>query len=238
MPHSPGYRNRLACPRLEQNRNYIMRPVQVEAPGTAYTDSDLQARERDQILVGRCLQGDELAWEVIVKSYGRRIYNLGFRFTGRTDRAEDLTQETFIRAYQTLHTFRSETGSFRHWLLRVARNLIIDHYRRERRLCRSVGSEDVEDLKLEDERTPSPLRIAEQAEALKFLLKGMMTLSPDLEKAVRLRVMEGLTYHEIARVMGVSEGTIKSRVSRGRLQLAKILIKRRAPVRVAFGVAT
>jgi len=236
-PPSPGHRNKRAWPRLEQNRIHRMHPIQIDSAETPYTDSDLQARERDHMLVERCLQGDELAWEMIVKSYGRRIYNLGFRFTGRTDKAEDLTQETFIRAYQTLQTFRSETGSFRNWLLRVARNLIIDHYRRERRLCGSVGSEDVEDLKLEDERTPSPQRIAEQAEALKFLMKGMMTLAPDLEKAVRLRVMEGLTYHEIARVVGVSEGTIKSRVSRGRLQLAKILIRRRAHVGVAFGVA-
>jgi RNA polymerase sigma-70 factor (ECF subfamily) len=215
----------------------MMHPIPIDSTEIPYADNDLQAPERDSILVEQCLQGDELAWETIVKSYGKRIYNLAFRFTGRKSEAEDLTQETFIRAYQTLQTFRLETGSFGNWLLRVARNLIIDHYRRERRLCGNTASEDVEDLKLEDERTPSPQRMAEQEEAARFLRGGMMTLSPNLKEAVLLRDMEGLAYHEIARLMGVSEGTIKSRVSRGRLQLAKILGRRRSGFGPAFGVA-
>lgn len=187
------------------------------------------------MLVERCLREDERAWEMIIRLYGRQIFNLCFRFTGRKDAAEDLTQDIFIRAYQTLRTFRVETGSFRNWLFRVGRNLIVDHYRRERRLYGCTENESVEDLKLEDERTPSPLRIAEQAEAARFLMDGLMALSPELREAVLLRDMEGLTYHEVARIVGASEGTIKSRVSRGRLQLARILVRRRTHIGLAVG---
>jgi RNA polymerase sigma-70 factor (ECF subfamily) len=189
------------------------------------------------MLVERCLQGDEGAWETIVKLYGRRIFNLAFRFTGRTDEAEDLAQETFIRAYRSLASFRSETGSLRNWLVRVGRNLVIDHYRREKRFHASLVSDGLEDLRVADDRTPSPQRIAEQAEAARFLMKGMMTLGAEIREAVILRDMEGMTYREIARVVGVSEGTVKSRVSRGRLQLARVLIKRAARVGRAIPVA-
>jgi RNA polymerase sigma-70 factor, ECF subfamily len=196
---------------------------------------EFHATERDPLLVERCLRGDERAWEMIMGRYRKRIYNVCFRSTGRQDEAEDLAQDTLIRAYQTLRTFRSEAGSFRNWLFRVGRNLVVDHYRRERHLYKSFVRDDLEDLKLEDERTLSPQRIAEQAEAAEFLRDGMMRLSPDLKEAVRLRDMEGMTYHEIARLLGASEGTIKSRVSRGRTRLAKILIQRRVRIPATAG---
>jgi RNA polymerase sigma-70 factor (ECF subfamily) len=73
-------------------------------------------------LVERCLQGDDAAWETVVKSYGKRIYNLSYRYSNRKDEAEDLTQEIFIRVYQNLKSYRSEAGSFQNWILRVGRN--------------------------------------------------------------------------------------------------------------------
>ena len=182
----------------------------------------------DQKLVERCLQGDDAAWELVVTSYGKRIYNLSYRYTNHRDEAEDLTQNILIRVYQNLRSYRSEAGSFQNWLLRVARNLIIDHYRQARRFPRAGGSEELEAMNIQDERTPNPQRAAEQSEASRFLQNGLQALSPELKEAIILRDLEGISYQDIAELLGVPEGTVKSRINRGRLELAKLLMKRRA----------
>ena len=186
----------------------------------------------DDKLVERCLRGDDDAWESIVNSYSRRIYNLSYRYMGRTDEAEDLTQEIFIRVYQNLSSFRSEAGSFQNWILKVGRNLIIDHYRQTRRFPQSGGSEDLEMMNLADDKAPSPLRAAEQAEAARFLRGGLQALSPELKEAIVLRDLEGMAYQEIAGLLGIPEGTVKSRINRGRLELARLLSKRRAQMQI------
>jgi len=182
----------------------------------------------DQKLVERCLQGDDAAWEMVVSTYGKRIFNLSFRYTNRREEAEDLTQEVFIRIYQNLKSYRSEAGSFQNWLLRVARNLIIDHYRQARRFPQAGGSEELETMNIKDEKVPNPHRVAEQVEASRFLQDGLQSLSPELKEAIVLRDLEGMAYQDIAEVLAVPEGTVKSRINRGRLELAKLLIKRRA----------
>lgn len=182
----------------------------------------------DQKLVERCLQGDDAAWEMVVSTYGKRIFNLSFRYTNRREEAEDLTQEVFIRIYQNLKSYRSEAGSFQNWLLRVARNLIIDHYRQARRFPQAGGSEELETMNIKDEKVPNPHRVAEQVEASQFLQDGLQSLSPELKEAIVLRDLEGMAYQDIAEVLAVPEGTVKSRINRGRLELAKLLIKRRA----------
>lgn len=236
-PHSAGEVNGRG-PVVDRNRILTeVCPIRLDSPQNPPTDPSLQMRERDRNLVDKCLRGDESAWETIIRLYGKRILNLCFRFTRRRDEAEDLVQDIFIRAYRTLRTFRSETGTFHHWLFRLGRNLIIDHYRREKRLAGYMGSETVESLALEDVRTPSPLRIAEQAETAQFVMDGLKRLSTELREAVLLRDIEGLTYQEIARMAGISEGTIKSRVSRGRLQLARALVRRREHLTLAFCTA-
>jgi RNA polymerase sigma-70 factor, ECF subfamily len=181
----------------------------------------------DQKLVERCLQGDDGAWEAIVSSFGKRVYNLSYRYTNRRDEAEDLTQEVFIRVYQNLKSYRSEQGTFQSWILRVARNLIIDRYRQIRRYPQTGGSEELETMVLIDEKSQNPHRAAEQAEASKFLQTGLQALSPELKEAIILRDLEGMAYHEITDLLGVPEGTVKSRINRARVELAKILIKRR-----------
>ncbi len=182
----------------------------------------------DEKLVERCLQGEDSAWERIVNSYGRRVYNLSYRYTSRRDEAEDLTQEIFIRVYQNLKSFRSDVGSFQSWILKIGRNLIIDHYRQTRRFQQSGGSEELETMNLPDEHIPSPHRRAEQSEAARFLRDGLQALSPELKEAIVLRDLEGMAYQEIAELLGIPEGTVKSRINRGRLELAKLLTKRRA----------
>jgi RNA polymerase sigma-70 factor, ECF subfamily len=184
----------------------------------------------EEKLVERCLQGDDAAWEAIVNSYGRRIYNLSYRYTSRRDEAEDLTQDIFIRVYQNLKSFRSDAGSFQSWVLKIGRNLIIDHYRQTRRFQQSGGSEELEAMSIEDDKVLSPQRVAEQAEASRFLRDGLQSLSPELKEAIILRDLEGMAYQEIAGLLGIPEGTVKSRINRGRLELAKLLMKRRTQI--------
>jgi RNA polymerase sigma-70 factor (ECF subfamily) len=189
---------------------------------------ELRVLSGEQKLVERCLQGDDAAWETIVKSYARRIYNLGYRYTSQKEEAEDLTQEIFIRLYQNLKSYRSDAGSFQNWVLKVGRNLIIDHYRQTRRYQRSGGSEELETMHLKDDKLPNPHQAAEQSEASTFLRQGLQALSPELKEAVILRDLEGLAYQEIADLLNIPEGTVKSRINRARLELSKILIKRRS----------
>jgi len=179
-------------------------------------------------LVERCLQGDDAAWESIVNLYARRIFNLSYRYTSRREEAEDLTQEIFIRVYQNLKSYRSDAGSFQNWVLKVGRNLIIDHYRQTRRFQKAGGSEELETLNLQDDKLPNPHRAAEQSEAARFLKQGLQALSPELKEAIILRDLEGMAYQEIADLLSIPEGTVKSRINRGRLELAKVLMKRRA----------
>jgi RNA polymerase sigma-70 factor, ECF subfamily len=179
-------------------------------------------------LVERCLQGDDAAWESIVTSYSRRIYNLSYRYTNRRDEAEDLTQEIFIRIYQNLKSYRSDAGSLQNWVLKVGRNLIIDHYRQTRRYQQVGGTEELETMNVKDEKTPSPHRAAEQTEASRFLMDGLQALAPELKEAVILRDLEGMAYQDIAELLSIPEGTVKSRINRGRLELTKLLTKRRA----------
>jgi RNA polymerase sigma-70 factor, ECF subfamily len=181
----------------------------------------------DERAVERCLQGDDAAWETVVHSYGKRIYNLSYRYTCRRDEAEDLTQEIFIRVYQNLKSFRPDSGSFQSWVMKVARNLIIDHFRRTRRFQQAAGTEEMENMNLKDDKVPSPLRRAEQKEASRFLMDGLQALPPELKEAVILRDLEGMSYLEIAELLTIPEGTVKSRINRARLELAKLLTKRR-----------
>jgi len=182
----------------------------------------------DEKLVERCLRGDDAAWEGIVNSYGKRIYSLSYRYTGRRDEAEDLTQEIFIKVYQNLKSFRSDAGSFQNWVLKVGRNLIIDHYRQTRKYQPAAGSEELDAMPLKDDRSPSPHRSVEQSEISTFLRNGLQSLAPELKEAIILRDLEGMAYQEIADLLGIPEGTVKSRINRGRLELAKLLYKRRA----------
>jgi RNA polymerase sigma-70 factor, ECF subfamily len=180
-----------------------------------------EARAAEHSLVQRCLGGDDSAWETIVASQARRIFGLCYRYTHQREEAEDLTQEIFIRIYQNLKTFRSGTGSFHSWAMRLSRNLIIDRYRQTKRAPRFEGSQELEEMNLEDERRPSPHRRMEQADASRFIGQALCALSPENKEAVILRDLQGMPYHEMAQVLGISEGTVKSRINRGRMALAR-----------------
>ena len=180
--------------------------------------------EQELELLDRCLAGEDSAWEALLKSYNRKIYNLCYRFTGRAEEAEDVTQEVFIKVFQTLKSYHAAQGSFTTWLNRVARNHLVDHYRRARK---DRVTSSLEDELPEAEQHPSPhmepTGQVESRERREVLQQGLDKLSPDLREAVILRDLHDLDYEEIAQVLSVPQGTVKSRINRGRLELGRVL---------------
>jgi RNA polymerase sigma-70 factor (ECF subfamily) len=187
--------------------------------------------DADTQLVERCLRGDDAAWEDLVKVHTRKVYAICYRFTGSEHEAQDLTQEVFLRIFRTLKTFRAGEGSFGVWLARLTRNLLIDHYRRSR-LERS--SESLEDqLPMLEEKTAMSARtegMLAGREASELLQAALQKLSPELRETVILRDLEEMEYREIARVLEVPEGTVKSRLNRGRAELARVLRRQNVSV--------
>lgn len=179
--------------------------------------------EPDAQLVLSCLRGDGASWEEIVRRHTRRVYNLCYRFTGNSTDAEDLSQEVFLRVYRTLGSFQSQHGAFATWLSSVTRNLLVDHYRRTRRdrLTDSID-DSMEQVEIKGS-APTPHNIAEHAELSAQLQQALLQLSPELREAVILRDLQGLDYNEVQTVLGVPQGTVKSRINRGRIELARVL---------------
>jgi RNA polymerase sigma-70 factor (ECF subfamily) len=180
-------------------------------------DADIQ-------LVERCMSGDEAAWEDLVRVHTRRVYSICYRFTGTDQEAQDLTQEVFLRLFRSLKSFRAGEGSFQVWLGRLTRNLLIDHYRRTK-LERATDSIE-EQLPMLEAKTTTTTRadgLLAGREASELLQAALQKLSPELRETVILRDLEELEYREIAKVLNVPEGTVKSRLNRGRAELARVL---------------
>jgi RNA polymerase sigma-70 factor (ECF subfamily) len=182
-------------------------------------------------LIKRCLGGDAAAWEEIVRSHNRRIYNICYRFTGSQDDAEDLTQEVFIRIYRTLGSYDLERGAFPTWVTTMTRNLLVDHFRKSKqdRMTDSMdaspsGEEDAPTLgdRIKDEKPAPDASVATQ-ETQKMVQQALQKLSPELREAVILRDLQDMDYKDIALALKVPEGTVKSRINRGRTELARLL---------------
>ena len=187
--------------------------------------------DADVQLVERCLSGQEAAWEDLVRLHTRRVYSVCYRFTNSDTEAQDLTQDVFLRVFKNLKSFRAGEGLFVVWLTRLTRNLLIDHYRRTR-MDRATESIEDQTAALEENtaaiaRTDGMLAGREASELLQAALQK---LSPELRETVILRDLEELEYREIAKILNVPEGTVKSRLNRGRAELAKAL--RRQKVRL------
>lgn len=182
-------------------------------------------------LVERCLSGEQAAWEELVKLHTKRVYALCYRFTNKENEAQDLTQEVFLRVFKTLGSFRAGEGSLVVWLNRLTRNLLVDHYRRTKNLRITDAIEDklpvLEEKTAQYSRTEGLLAGREAGEVLQA---GLQKLSPELREAVILRDLQEMEYREIARVLNVPEGTVKSRLNRGRAELARVLRRNRISV--------
>ncbi len=183
-------------------------------------DPTLASTGATDALIARCLAGDQLAWEDIVRSHRRKVFNVAYKFVGRHDEAEDLTQDIFIKIFKALHTF-DRRANFQTWLISISRNLCIDHYRSVRKE-RAIMARDVDASGLSPvSRGRTPLGELEQVDLKSLIRQALAELPANLRQAVTLRDLQEFSYQEIADQLHLPEGTVKSRINRGRLELAR-----------------
>ncbi len=209
-------------------------PVPPEAPQTQAQAQRAEASAEQQALAelaARCLQGDAQAWEKLATGQHRRIYGICYRFTGSPTEAEDLTQEAFLKMFKNLGSFDPAKGGFTTWLTTLTRNLLVDNYRRTRMERASDSLDETYDG--EDDGPTKGEKLADGGKSQEQHVAGLelraqiqqalAQVSPDLREAVILRDLEDMDYKEIAEILGVPQGTVKSRISRGRAELARLL---------------
>ncbi|WP_106848473.1 RNA polymerase sigma factor SigE [Blastococcus sp. Marseille-P5729] len=171
------------------------------------------------------------SWEQIVREHSVRVYRLAYRLSGNRQDAEDLTQETFIRVFRSLASYRP--GTFEGWMHRITTNLFLDMVRRRQRVR-------FDNLSDEAERLPGthadPVTSFDHNNVDADVQAALADLPPDFRAAVVLCDIEGLSYEEIAATLGIKLGTVRSRIHRGRLQLREALAHR-SPEAVRSGGA-
>jgi RNA polymerase sigma-70 factor (ECF subfamily) len=192
-----------------------------------------QQAEQDALvrLAAQCMAGDQRAWNQLVNGQHKRVYAICYRFTGDATEAEDITQDVFLKVYRNLSSFDPEKGAFHTWITTLTRNLLVDNYRRTR-LDRATDSLDAS-LSTDDDGPSMSDRLADTRqnqeqryaglELQATIQNALQKLSPELREAVILRDLEDMDYKEIAVVLKIPEGTVKSRISRGRAELARLL---------------
>jgi RNA polymerase sigma-70 factor (ECF subfamily) len=201
---------------------------------------ETQAEPNWSDVVRRCLSGESPAWNELVRAHHRRVYALCYRFTGSPTDAEDLTQEVFLKIYANLTSFDTGRGTLQVWITTLTRNLLVDHFRRTRNL-RITGSLDEGWEQSGDDRPmiamdrleakgPTQHDQATRRELEKMVQGALAQVSPELREAVILRDLQDMDYKEIAQVLGIPEGTVKSRISRGRAELARLLERNKREV--------
>ena len=170
-------------------------------------------------LIEQCLSGDQAAWETIVRQNWRKVFNVAYKFVGKHDEAEDLTQDIFLKIFKALSTF-DRRANFQTWIISISRNLCIDHYRSVRKerqtIAREVDAADLQPVSLDR----GPYQAAEHQDLRGMLRQALQALPATLRTAVVLRDLQELSYQEIADQLGLPEGTVKSRINRGRIELA------------------
>src|ERR671918_838673 len=177
-------------------------------------------------IIQRCLAGDQIAWEQIVRQHWRKVFNIAYKFTGKHDEAEDLTQDVFLKIFKSLNTF-DRRANFQTWLISVSRNLCIDHYRSVRKERETINRDvDASELSPVSHDTAADTRL-EQRDRVALLRQALDKLAPTLRTAVMLRDIQELSYQEIADRLHLPEGTVKSRINRGRTELARQIQKLR-----------
>jgi RNA polymerase sigma-70 factor (ECF subfamily) len=183
-------------------------------------------------LIEQCLAGDQGAWEQIVRQNWRKVFNVAYKFVGKHDEAEDLTQDIFLKIFKALNTF-DRRANFQTWIISISRNLCIDHYRSVRKERQTIAR-DVDSNELQPATTErGPYAQAEHQDLRAQLRQALEALPLTLRTAVVLRDLQELSYQEIADRLGLPEGTVKSRINRGRIELAHQLkrLQDKQPVR-------
>ena len=178
--------------------------------------------DSDRTLADRHRYGDPEAFAEIYRGYETMVYNLALRLSGDPERAADLSQEIFLRIYRHLDRFRGRS-TLKTWIYRVAVNHCRSRLRRRKLSLEPVGTDDVRLLSLPDARR-GPEERAMAGDAERAVRRALAEIPRSYREAVVLRDLEGLAYDEIAQVLGVKIGTVRSRIARGRRRLARILV--------------
>ena len=200
-------------------------------PAARASRGEVRPLEQDWSQVVRhCMEGDSGAWAELVRTHQKRVYGLCYRFTGNPADAEDLTQDVFLKIYSNLASFDPGLGSLPVWITTMTRNLLVDNFRRTRnqRATSSLdeGWDQTEEMRPVDRLAgggPSAHDTAARNELSRMVQGALTKVSVELREAVILRDLQDLDYKEIAQVLGIPEGTVKSRISRGRAELARLL---------------
>ncbi len=173
------------------------------------------------ILVERCRKGDALAWEALVRQFQSRIYGLAFYYLKDAEEARDLAQEIFVRLYQNLDNFK-QTQNFVPWMLSIARNCSIDRLRRLKVRPRTSWTEETPEP---EDHGPNPEQAYETQNRKRLVYNALEKLSLQSREMILLKEIQGLKIREIAQVLALPQGTVKSRFGRARLELARAVME-------------
>lgn len=166
-----------------------------------------------------CLEGDQGAWNMIINTYSRLVYNIALNFTNNRDDASDLVQDIFLKLYQNLHKFNQDRN-IKGWVIQLSKNYCIDYWRKNKKQGNKVELEEHTAFTVEN---PESLNIKESEK--KYLREKIKLLETDLRIALVMRDIEGFSYSEISESLDIPEGTVKSRINRARIKLAKSIKK-------------
>lgn len=175
---------------------------------------------QDNNLVKECLDGNEGAWRMLVNAYSKRIFNMAYQFAGSYEEAEDLTQDIFLKLYGVLSKYDFKKD-FSAWFLTLSKNYLIDQYRKTK--WEKKTRDEFDDHFLASGADENPETGLVKLESKKTVWSALNSLPSEIRMTVILRDIQGKSYEEVAEIMSLPLGTIKSRINRGRLQLAKIL---------------
>ena len=198
--------------------------MRARLPGRASMSSDppVVSSPDTDALIERCLAGDQAAWDQIVRTHWRKVFNLAYKFVGRHDEAEDLAQDIFLKIFKALHTF-DRRANFQTWIISISRNFCIDHYRSVRKERETMARDVDPSTLMPVSRERGPLSQLEQQDLKHLIRVALAELPVALREAVVMRDLKEYSYQEIATTLGLPEGTVKSRINRGRLELARQL---------------
>ena len=184
-------------------------------------------REQEAAIVRKVLGGDANAFETLVLEYEKNVYNIALRMTGNSEDAADMTQEAFIKAYNSLQSFRGDS-KFSVWLYRIVSNVCLDFLRSKNRrptVSLSVEDDDGEDAQLDvADESQTPELLLDRKLTRDSVRRGLDSLPPDYRQILLLREIQGLSYDEIAQALSLEVGTVKSRLFRARKRLCTFLI--------------
>ena len=185
-------------------------------------------REEESRIVQKVIKGDVNAFEKLVIEYEKSVYNIALRMTGNSEDASDMTQEAFIKAYNSLQSFRGDS-KFSVWLYRIATNVCLDFLRsriRKPTVSLSVEDNEGEEVQLDvADESQSPELLLDRQMTRESVRRGLDTLSPEYRQILLLREIQGLSYDEISQALGLEVGTVKSRIFRARKKLCTFLLQ-------------